>query len=241
MVEQNKTGVLLVNLGSPSGTDFWSVRSYLKEFLSDRRVVEIPRPIWWLILNGIILNTRPQKSGKKYEEIWDKQNDCAPLVSITRKSAKSLAAAMMASDHPDLVIDWAMRYGEPTIAARIDHLMEQGCERILLVPLYPQYSASTTASVIDAVGDALKKIRHQPETDRLRCPIIKTPPILRRWPHRSKADWQSSTLPQMSSSRPFMACQNCLPNAVIPYPRALRTDLRPVEKGHGRAMATSCT
>ncbi len=162
MAERQKIGVLLINLGSPSGTDFWSVRSYLKEFLGDRRVVEIPRPIWWLILNGIILNTRPQKSGKKYEEIWDTKNNCAPLVSITRKSSEKLAT-MMADTHPDLVIDWAMRYGEPTIASTIDALREQGCARILLVPLYPQYSASTTASVIDAVGEALKKIRHQPE------------------------------------------------------------------------------
>ncbi len=173
MAERQKIGVLLINLGSPSGTDFWSVRSYLKEFLGDRRVVDIPRPIWWLILNGIILNTRPQKSGKKYQEGWDKENNCAPLISITRKSSEKLATAV-ASDHPDLVVDWAMRYGEPTIGATIDQLMEQGCARILLVPLYPQYSASTTASVIDAVGDALKKIRHQPEI-RSVAPYYKDP------------------------------------------------------------------
>ena len=91
MVESGKIGVLLINLGSPEGTDFWSVRRYLKEFLGDRRVVEIPRPIWWLILNGIILNTRPQKSGKKYEEVWDKENDLAPLISITKDTSEKLA------------------------------------------------------------------------------------------------------------------------------------------------------
>ncbi len=160
MVESGKIGVLLINLGSPEGTDFWSVRRYLKEFLGDRRVVEIPRPIWWLILNGIILNTRPQKSGKKYEKVWDKKNDLAPLISITKDTSEKLAAHL--SGDEQLIIDWAMRYGKPSIASRIDHLMEQGCERILLFPLYPQYSASTTATVIDATADALKKIRHQP-------------------------------------------------------------------------------
>ncbi len=162
MADQNKTGVLLVNLGSPAGTDYRSMRRYLKEFLWDPRVVEIPRPVWWLILNGIILNTRPQKSGPKYEGIWDRENDCAPLISITRKSTEKLATRLE-RDHPNLVIDYAMRYGEPAIAGQIDALMEKGCMRILVMPLYPQYSASTTASVMDAVGDALKKIRHQPQ------------------------------------------------------------------------------
>ncbi len=158
--KNNKIGVLLINLGSPDGTDYWSVRRYLKEFLGDRRVVEIPRPIWWLILNGIILNTRPQKSGAKYEDVWDRKNDCAPLISITRNTSEKLAKHMQGNDR--LVIDWAMRYGNPTIKSRIDGLMDQGCERILLFPLYPQYSASTTATVMDNVADALKKMRHQP-------------------------------------------------------------------------------
>ena len=160
MVESGRIGVLLINLGSPEGTDFWSVRRYLKEFLGDRRVVEIPRPIWWLILNGIILNTRPQKSGKKYDEVWDKKNDCAPLLSITSDTSEKLAEHLRGEER--LIVDWAMRYGKPSIGSRIEHLMEQGCERILLFPLYPQYSASTTATVIDCAGDALKKMRHQP-------------------------------------------------------------------------------
>ncbi|MCP4935390.1 MAG: ferrochelatase [bacterium] len=160
MVESGKIGVLLINLGSPEGTDFWSVRRYLKEFLGDRRVVEIPRPIWWLILNGIILNTRPQKSGKKYEEVWDKKNGLAPLISITMDTSEKLAAHLSGDEL--LIVDWAMRYGKPSIASKIEYLMERGCERILLFPLYPQYSASTTATVIDAAADALKKIRHQP-------------------------------------------------------------------------------
>ncbi len=160
MTDTGKIGVLLVNLGSPDGTDYWSVRRYLKEFLSDRRVVEIPRPLWWLILNGIILSTRPQKSGKKYEEIWDRENNRAPLLTITKETSKKLANYM--ADQNNLVIEWAMRYGKPSIATGLDELMEKGCERILLFPLYPQYSASTTASVVDAAGDALKKMRHQP-------------------------------------------------------------------------------
>ena len=94
MVEQGKIGVLLVNLGSPDGTDFWSVRRYLKEFLWDPRVVEIPRPIWWLILHGFILTLRPGKSGKKYDEIWDNKNDCAPLITITKDSCEKLGAAI---------------------------------------------------------------------------------------------------------------------------------------------------
>ncbi len=161
MASEDKTGVLLVNLGSPDGTDFRSVRRYLKEFLGDPRVVEIPRPIWWLILNGIILTTRPGKSGEKYKQIWDHDNECAPLITITRNSAEKLARSM-GEKHSDLVIDWAMRYGNPSIASRLDQLMEQGCTRIVLFPLYPQYSASTTASVVDAVGAALKKMRLQP-------------------------------------------------------------------------------
>jgi protoporphyrin/coproporphyrin ferrochelatase len=161
MADESKIGVLLVNLGSPDGTDYWSVRRYLKEFLWDPRVVEIPRPIWWLILNGIILTTRPKKSGKKYDEIWDKKNNRAPLVSITKDSSEKLAQHF-ATKYDNLIVDWAMRYGTPSIASRLDALMDQDCERILLFPLYPQYSASTTASVVDAAGDALKNMRLQP-------------------------------------------------------------------------------
>lgn len=161
MKNNDKVGVLIVNLGSPAGTDYWSVRRYLKEFLWDRRVVEIPRPIWWLILNGVILSTRPQKSGKKYDEVWDKENNRAPLVSITMDTSEKLAAHL-AGSHDNLVVDWAMRYGEPSIGTQLSKLMDLGCERILLFPLYPQYSASTSASVVDAASDALKKMRFQP-------------------------------------------------------------------------------
>ena len=160
-VESGRVGVLLVNLGTPDATDFWSMRRYLKEFLSDRRVIEVPRLIWWPILNGIILTTRPGRKGRDYATIWNRERNEGPLKTITRSQADGLAARM-ADVGDDLVIDWAMRYGNPSIASRLDVLLAQGCERILVVPLYPQYAAATTATVADAAFDALKRMRRQP-------------------------------------------------------------------------------
>jgi len=155
-----KIGILLVNLGTPDGTDYWSVRRYLKEFLSDRRVIETNRVLWWLLLNIIVLTVRPSKSGKKYREVWNEELDESPLRTITRAQSEKVAAALAARDN--LIVDWAMRYGEPSIASRIDALLEQGCDRLLIFPLYPQYSASTTATVNDKAFDALKLLRSQP-------------------------------------------------------------------------------
>ncbi len=160
-VRTGRIGVLLVNLGTPDGTDYWSMRRYLKEFLSDRRVIEVPRPIWWLILNGIILTTRPAKKGRDYATIWNHEKNEGPLKTITRSQAERLTERMTEVGDR-LVIDWAMRYGNPSIAARLDALVEQGCERILVVPLYPHYAAATTATVADAAFDALKRMRRQP-------------------------------------------------------------------------------
>lgn len=156
-----KTGLLLVNLGTPDATDKQSMRRYLKQFLSDRRVVEAPRLVWWLILNGIILNIRPAKSGAAYDKIWMRDNeDGSPLRHYTRLQAEQLAAETGSRD--DLVVDWAMRYGNPSIESRLDALWQAGCNRIVLMPLYPQYAASTTATVNDeAFKWALKK-RWQP-------------------------------------------------------------------------------
>lgn len=154
-------GVLLINLGTPEATDFLSVRRYLQEFLSDRRVVEVPRLIWWLVLNGIILTFRPSKSAKAYKAIWNKELDESPLKTITRAQADALQARF-ANTHPDLIVKWAMRYGRPSLEAGIKGLMREGAERILLVPLYPQYSATTTATVIDKAAEALAKMRAQP-------------------------------------------------------------------------------
>ncbi len=155
-----KIGVLLVNLGTPDGTDKTSMRRYLKEFLSDRRVIETPRIIWWPLLNGIILNTRPKKSGALYASIWNNEKNESPLRTFTRSQGEKLAAAL--GDLDNVIVDWAMRYGKPSIASRLDWLKDQGCERILVFPLYPQYSATATATVNDKTFDALKKMRWQP-------------------------------------------------------------------------------
>jgi len=154
-----KVGVLLLNLGTPDATDYWSVRRYLKEFLSDQRVIETPRWLWWPILNLIILSVRPQKSGANYARIWDKRTNESPLLVITRDQSKALAERLAADD---VVVDYAMRYGNPSTASRIAALQAAGCQKILLVPLYPQYSATTTATANDKAFDALETMRWQP-------------------------------------------------------------------------------
>ncbi|ACB97033.1 ferrochelatase [Beijerinckia indica] len=164
----DRIGVLLVNLGTPDATDYWSMRRYLREFLSDRRVVELPRWVWWPILHGIILTTRPHRSGRRYAGIWDKERNESPLKTITRAQGELLARSIGASSAPgdgkaqDIVIDFAMRYGNPSIASGLDRLLQQNCGRILVVPLYPQYAAATTASVADKVFEILRARRWQP-------------------------------------------------------------------------------
>jgi len=159
-VATGKIGVLLINLGTPDGTDTKSMRRYLKEFLSDPRIIETPRIIWWPILNGYILNTRPKKSGALYASIWNNELNESPLRTHSREQSEKLAQAF--GEIPNVVVDWAMRYGTPSIASRIDYLKEQGCERILIFPLYPQYSATTTATVNDKAFEALRTMRWQP-------------------------------------------------------------------------------
>lgn len=154
-----RIGVLLLNLGTPEATDYWSMRRYLKEFLWDARVIEVPRPIWWLILNGIILTTRPGRKGKDYEKIWNRARNEGPLKTITRSQAEQLAQRLAAQG---VEVDWAMRYGLPTVKDRLAALQAKGCERILLVPLYPQYSAATTATACDQAFRALMEMRWQP-------------------------------------------------------------------------------
>ncbi len=155
-----RVGVLLINLGTPDATDYWSVRRYLKEFLSDPRVIEIPRLLWWPILNLIILTFRPGKTGAKYASIWDRERDESPLRTITRAQAGQLAGRLAVDEK--IVVDWAMRYGNPSIASRIEALQARGCDRILFVPLYPQYSATSTATVCDKAFAALRTMRWQP-------------------------------------------------------------------------------
>lgn len=156
----NRIGVLLINLGTPDGTDYWSMRRYLKEFLSDHRVIEVNRVLWWFILNVIVLTKRPSASGAAYRSIWNEELDESPLRTISRGQAEKMASAFQ--DRPRVVVDWGMRYGTPSIKSRILHLKAQGCDRILLFPLYPQYAAATTATACDKAFDALKEMRWQP-------------------------------------------------------------------------------
>lgn len=160
VTEKKKIGVILLNLGTPDGTDYWSVRRYLKEFLSDPRVIETPKWLWWPVLNGIILSTRPQKTAANYAKIWDKEQNASPLRLITRRQTEKLAAAF--ADSPDVIVDFAMRYGNPSTQSVIEKLHKAGCGRILLFPLYPQFSATTTATANDKAFLALKNIRWQP-------------------------------------------------------------------------------
>ena len=154
-----KTGVLLLNLGTPDGTDYWSMRRYLKEFLSDRRVIETPRWLWWPLLNLIILTTRPKKSGAAYDKIWDRQANDSPLRVISASQSKKLGRRLQ---QDGVVVDFAMRYGKPSTERGMKSLLEAGCDRILLLPLYPQYSAPTIATANDKAFDVLKALRYQP-------------------------------------------------------------------------------
>jgi ferrochelatase len=151
-VRSGGVGVLIVNLGTPDGADAKSVKRYLGEFLSDRRVVEIPAIAWQPILRGIILNTRPKKSA----QVWTE--DGSPLAAITKAQAEKMQARL----GEDVMVDWAMRYGNPSIPERLTAMKDAGCERILLAPLYPQYCAATTATVVDKAGETLSKMRWQP-------------------------------------------------------------------------------
>lgn len=158
--KSGRIGVLLLNLGTPDGTDFWSMRRYLKEFLSDRRVIEVPKLLWWPILNLIILNVRPGPKGRDYATIWNNERDEGPLKTITRAQSEQLMSRL--SGDPRVIVDWAMRYANPTTESRLKALQEQGCDRILLVPLYPQYAAATSATACDSAFQTLMKMRWQP-------------------------------------------------------------------------------
>jgi ferrochelatase len=155
-IPPRKIGVLLINLGTPDAPDAGAVKRYLAEFLSDRRVVEISPILWQPILRGIILNTRPKKSAHAYSQVW--REDGSPLAAITRAQAIALQGAF----GPDVMVDWAMRYGNPAIGAKLAAMKQAGCERILLAPLYPQYCAATTATANDKAFEALAGMRWQP-------------------------------------------------------------------------------
>jgi ferrochelatase len=167
---KSRIGILLVNLGTPDATDYWSMRRYLKEFLSDRRVIEEPRWKWWPILNLIILTTRPLRKGRDYDKIWNRARNESPLKTITRAQAEKLGKKL----GKRISVDWAMRYGNPSIASRLEALQQAGCDRVLVVPLYPQYAAATTATVCDKVFETLAATRWQP-TLRIAPPYYAEP------------------------------------------------------------------
>ena len=154
-----KTGILLINLGTPDSTKWLDIRKYLKEFLSDRRVIEVNPFIWQIILNLIILNLRPSKTAKAYKEIWMKEENMSPLRYYTIMQTKKLLDRI---GNKDLIVDYAMRYGNPSIKSKIIKLQKAGCERLVILPLYPQYAAATTATVCDEVYRVLMKMRWQP-------------------------------------------------------------------------------
>lgn len=158
-VKKPKVGVLLINLGTPDGYDVKSMRRYLGEFLSDQRVIELSPWLWQPILQGIILNTRPKRSGEAYKKIWMEDTNESPLRFHTRAQSKALAQRFQDGN---IEIDWAMRYGNPSIAEGIDNLVAKGCQKIFLAALYPQYSAATTATAYDKSFDHLKSLRWQP-------------------------------------------------------------------------------
>lgn len=159
VIPSSKVGLLLINLGTPDSTSYWDVRRYLSEFLSDRRVIEMNPLFWQPILQGIILNIRPKRSAQAYEKVWDHEADESPLRTITRDQAKGLSKRMQ---RDDFIVDWAMRYGSPSIAQKLSEFRDKGCDRILLAALYPQYSATTTATAYDKAFLALQKMRWQP-------------------------------------------------------------------------------
>ncbi len=158
--QPRRLGILLINLGTPAAPTAAAVRPYLKQFLSDPRVVEIPRLAWWFILNGIILNTRPKQSAAKYASIWTR--DGSPLAIYTRQQAK-LLQGYMGDAGQQVMVEWAMRYGQPSVADKLMALKAAGCDRVLAVPLYPQYAASSSGSAMDALADAIKTLRNPPE------------------------------------------------------------------------------
>ena len=154
-----KTGILLVNLGTPDSTKWWDVRKYLKEFLSDRRVIEVNPIIWKVILNLFILTLRPSKSAHAYKKIWFKRTNESPLLYYTRSQSNRLSKKI---ESEKIITDFAMRYGNPSIQSKLNFLKNKGCENIIILPLYPQYAAATTATVCDEVYRSLMKMRWQP-------------------------------------------------------------------------------
>ena len=158
-IKYGKTGVLIINLGTPDSTSWFDIRKYLKEFLSDRRVIEVNPIVWQVILNLFILTFRPSKTAKAYKEIWMENENMSPLLYYTKKQSEKTSQLLQKDN---VVLDFAMRYGNPSIKKKIHKLHEMGCENLVILPLYPQYAAATTATVCDEVYRTLMKMRWQP-------------------------------------------------------------------------------
>ena len=158
-VKFGKTGVLIINLGTPDSTSWWDIRKYLKEFLSDRRVIEVNPIVWQIILNLFILTFRPSKTAHAYKQIWRKESNESPLLYFTKRQAEELKNNI---GKEKIIVDFAMRYGNPSIKSKLKYLKDEGCENIIILPLYPQYASATTATVCDEVYRSLMKMRWQP-------------------------------------------------------------------------------
>lgn len=171
-IRSGRVGILLINVGTPEATSYWAVRPYLKEFLSDPRVVDTKGPLWWFILNAIILTRKPGNSARAYAKVWNHERNESPLKTITRNQAERLDTSLA---NERLEVAWAMRYGQPAIAPMLDQLRKRGCERIFLFPLYPQYCSATTATALDEAFKALQTMRWQP--------AIRTMPAYYDHPH----------------------------------------------------------
>lgn len=184
-------GVLLTNLGTPEAPTRKALRKYLKQFLWDPRVVEVPRPVWWLILNGIILNLRPGKSAKLYQSIWTDEG--SPLMVITKKQCDALAVRL--GNEQDIIVDYAMRYGKPSIDSALQRLQQAGAHKIIVLPLYPQYSGATTGSTFDAVAAALTQSRWVPDL-RFIANYHDHPLYIKACAEKIRDSWQQHGKPQ---------------------------------------------
>ena len=158
-IKYGKTGVLIINLGTPDSTNWWDIRKYLKEFLSDRRVIELNPIVWQIILNLFILTFRPSKTAHAYKKIWIKESNESPLLHFTKSQAVKLNQKI---GNEKTLVDFAMRYGNPSIKSRLTQMKDEGCENLVVLPLYPQYAAATTATVCDEIYRTLMKMRWQP-------------------------------------------------------------------------------
>ncbi len=198
MTKTNKVGVLIANLGTPDGYDYWSMRRYLSEFLSDKRVIDYPAWKWQPLLQLIILSKRPFSSGKAYQSIWNHEAGESPLMTITKAQVAKLKAALTQRYGDDVVVDFCMRYGNPSTKYKVQELQNAGCDRILFFPLYPQHAGATTATANDAFFQAMCWFR---PIAVIRC--ISTP-----WRNRWKAPMRKWTNGPICWWCPTTACQN---------------------------------